>query len=123
VSEPFTRKVLADDLAQGHALATADLDGDGRDEIIAGHRGTGWRLLVFRAHDGGGRDWERVVVDDGGMAAAGVVVVDLDGDGRLDLVAGGRGSNNIKWYRNETALHEKATRKATITSRGRRGDR
>jgi hypothetical protein len=98
------RRVIDDSLVDAHALEVADLDGDGRDEIVAGFRGKGRRLLLYRARDGDGDSdgavWERSVLDDGGMATSGVRVVDLDQDGRLDIVAIGSASGNLKWYQN-----------------------
>jgi FG-GAP-like repeat len=92
----WRRRVIDDSLVDAHALATGDLDGDGRDEIVAGFRGKGWRLLLYRSPDGAA--WERTVLDDGDMAASGVYLADLNQDGRLDIVAIGSASANLKWY-------------------------
>jgi hypothetical protein len=34
------------------------------------------------------------------MGITGVVAVDIDGDGKLDIVGAGQTTNTLKWYRN-----------------------
>jgi hypothetical protein len=97
----WVRQVIDASLVDGHALATADLNGDGRDEIIAGYRGKGGGLVLYRAEDEQGAHWERSDLDIGGMAAASCAVADLNGDGRLDIVAIGSATANLKWYENQ----------------------
>ena len=95
----WSRHVIDDSFRDGHALAVADLNGDGHDEIVAGYRGQGTSLYVYYAADSTGTGWERQRLDDG-MAAAGVVVADLNGDGRPDMVAIGASTANVVWYEN-----------------------
>lgn len=97
----WSRRVIADDLQDGHALQCADLDGDGQDEIIAGSRGPSRSVYVFYAGDRAGREWTRQTIDPGGIAAAHCVSVDLNGDGRLDIVCIGSATGNVKWYENK----------------------
>lgn len=97
---PWRRRLLDDTLSDGHVLQTADFDGDGHDEIVAGCRGTPRSLLLYTAADAAGREWTRTTIDYGDMGAAGSFIVDLDGDGRKDIVAGGTPTANVKWYRN-----------------------
>jgi hypothetical protein len=96
----WRRKVIDDSLPTGHALCCADLDGDGCDEIVAGYRGEGTSLLGYRLRPGGSDRWDRFVIDAGGIAAQGCVAADMDGDGRIDLVATGGTTHNVKLYRN-----------------------
>lgn len=102
----FDRRVLDDTLRRGHALWLADVDGDKMDEIIVGHSDTaagGNRkrgVYIFDAQDADGTKWVKHVIDEGGVAVEDLVAVDLTGDGRIDIVAGGRYTHNIKLYVN-----------------------
>ena len=99
----WNRHSIDDSFHDGHALACADFDGDGNDEIVAGFRGPGTSLYLYYALDASGLNWERQTLDTQ-MAASGVVVADLNGDGRPDVVAIGGSTANVKWY--ETWAHE-----------------
>ncbi len=95
----WQRRVIDPSFHEGHALACADLDGDGNDEIVAGFRGPGTSLFAYYAADASGFAWERQLIDSS-MAASGVVIADVNGDGRLDVVAIGSSTGNVKWYEN-----------------------
>lgn len=91
----WRRKVVDDSHTDLHALRTADLDGDGNDEVVAAVRGGARRVLIYRFQNG---DWQRQILDDGGMAAADCAIADFDGDGRLDLACIGSATANLKLY-------------------------
>jgi hypothetical protein len=93
----WQRSVIDDKLVDGHTIMTADLDGDGNDEVVAGYRGTGRSVYVY-SFEGGA--WKRSTLDDGGMAAAACVVADLNGDKKIDVVCIGSATANLKWYEN-----------------------
>ena len=100
---PWRRTVIDEGYARGHALATADLDGDGGDEIVFGSSdasavdGHGPTLAIYRA-GADGSVWSREVLDAGGVAVEDVAVGDLTGDGNPDIVAVGRATHNVKLY-------------------------
>ena len=102
------RTVLDESLIDGHALACGDLMGQGRDQIVVGWRamnrpGAKVGVKVFTADDKELRKWTPTMVDDGGMACEDLLLSDLNGDGKLDIVAAGRATKNVKIYFNETS--------------------
>ncbi len=102
------RKVLTDQLNEGHALATGDIVGGKGTEIVVGFRGNpgkpspiGIRLWTAMDEDGTG-EWRESVIDDSQMACEDLVLADLDADGDLDIVAAGRATKNVMIYWNDT---------------------
>ena len=96
----WERQVIDATLVDGHTIATADLNHDGADEIIAGYRGRGRSVYLYYAEDAAGERWSRQTLDDGGMGAAACAVADLNADGRPDIVCIGSATTNLKWYEN-----------------------
>jgi hypothetical protein len=101
------RKVLTDQLNEGHALATGDILGGKGTEIVVGFRGNagkprpiGLRLWTALSEDGG--EWRESVIDDKNMACEDLTLADLDGDGDIDIVASGRATKNLIIYWNDT---------------------
>jgi hypothetical protein len=99
------REVLDDGLIDGHALACGDLLGIGQAQIVAGWRAMGRPRSVkvgVALYVPVGNRWMKVWVDDDGMACEDLTLADLDGDGRLDIIASGRSTHNLKVYFNES---------------------
>src|SRR3989442_14804730 len=101
----WTKHDIDDSWSQSHAMTLADLNGDGRKDLITGKR--------FMAHNGrdpgekeplgiywyeyvkgtsGALEWVKHVVDYGSRTGGGmqIPVVDIDGDGDLDIVVAGK---------------------------------
>ena len=96
----WERVVIDDGMINGHALAVADLDGDGRDEIVTGFRGKGFRVSVFQADDDSGKQWTRTVINDGGVSGADCKIADMNGDGRPDIACSGASTGNVMLFEN-----------------------
>jgi hypothetical protein len=92
----YTRQVIDDTLADAHALWVADVDGDGDDEVFAGHRGKDHRVSMYDL-DGATKTWTRTVLDRD-IAAQDLRGGDLDADGVPDVVAVGGSTHNVVWY-------------------------
>lgn len=102
------RYPITDKMKRGHALWLADVDNDESDEIIIGHSDPGQddfatpSISIFDATiDGKEVSWQRTILDDDNIASEDLVAHDFNGDGWVDVLAGGRHSHNVKLYLNQ----------------------
>jgi hypothetical protein len=58
-------------------------------------------VRIYKATDGKGAKWARHVLDDGGVAVEDLACADLDGDGKVDIIAVGRQTGNCRIYWNQ----------------------
>jgi hypothetical protein len=84
----------------------ADLDGDADQELIVGVRDNQDErslsgLRIYDPADALAGRWERSLFDPGGVAIEDLAAGDLNGDGRIDIVAVGRATHNARIYWNE----------------------
>jgi hypothetical protein len=105
----WQRNVLDSSLIDGHALACGDLLGIGSDQIVVGWRamnkpGIKVGIKLFTPRDPEGKAWRQTLIDDNTMACEDLTLADLNGDGKLDIVAAGRATKNVKVYFNEGAV-------------------
>ena len=101
-AKDWQRKVIFSELREGHEVCVGDFNGDGRDDIVAGDRAKGEisSSHVFYSQDDAGSQWRHEILDPMGMSASGCSVVDINRDGRPDIVQIGGATANIKWYEN-----------------------
>lgn len=98
----WERELLTDKLNQGHALGVGDFDGDGLEDIVVGWRNpdaegnVGIKLFLQKA----GGSWESSWITQNLVATEDLKVVDLNGDGFLDVVAAGRDTKNLAIFWN-----------------------
>jgi hypothetical protein len=92
----WRREVIDDTILDGHYVATVDVDGDGRDEIVVGFRGKPYGVYLYRWADG---RWQKQVVEEGEVSAAGCAVADLERTGLPDIACIGSATHNLVLYR------------------------
>jgi hypothetical protein len=97
--------VLDDNLKEGHALGVADFNRSGSDQIVMG-----WRLpnkdnkvgiKIYAAKDATAKQWQSRWVDENGMACEDLQVMDLNADGKPEIIASGRATHNLVIYWNK----------------------
>jgi hypothetical protein len=107
-AKEWQRRVIFSELKEGHEVCVGDFNGDGRDDIVAGDRAR--REIsssrVFYSQDDAGSQWRHEILDPIGMSASGCSVVDINRDGRLDIVLIGGATTNVKWYENLEAAKQ-----------------
>jgi hypothetical protein len=101
----WTRTVVDEQLKWGHAIWCADLDGDGDEELVIGVRDAlndkvRYGVNVYKAMDATGSKWSKHIIDNGGVAVEDLACADLNGDGRIDIVAVGRATGNVRIFWN-----------------------
>lgn len=103
--DPWNWVTIHQGFKRGHALWTADFDGDGSDEIAFGHSDTPEKfgVMVFWCSKADSTKWTAQVLDEGEMATEDLTVADLNGDGIPDIVAGGRSTHNVRLYSGKRA--------------------
>lgn len=96
--------IISTDVVGPMSLDIGDLDGDGDIDIVVGEhnlRNPGAaRLFVFENLDGRGTQWARHLVHEGDEHHDGAQLVDIDGDGDLDIISIGWGHSGVILYEN-----------------------
>lgn len=106
-NQHLDREVLDSNLKEGHALQSADILGLGYDQIIAGWRAPNKEgkigLKLYTKSETSKDQWSSQWIDENGIACEDMQVMDLNGDGKLDIIASGRSTHNLKIYWNRSA--------------------
>jgi hypothetical protein len=104
---PWRKHIIAEHFPNAFEAVAGDVDADGAIEVVASAWGDDGRIALFK-HDGNPRGkWTMQVLKDNWALANQVLLADLNGDGRLDIVASAeRGSNEVRWWRNEGAISQ-----------------
>lgn len=97
----WKKHIIRQGLVGVFEAVTADFDGDKDLDVVATlWNGSGQVVWFENSGNPTGR-WTMHLIKDKWRRANQVITADLDGDGKLDIVAGAeRGSNEVRWWRN-----------------------
>ncbi len=82
----WTKHKIGSGYAELDSLSVADINGDGRPEIIIGEIFSPMRIIVFE-NKSNGASFTAHTVSSGKESHNGAVAVDLNGDGKKDIVS------------------------------------
>jgi len=101
-----SRSELTTALNQGHALGVADFMGLGREQVVVGWRNPNQDnkvgIKLFIPGNEKFNQWKNIWIDDNDMACEDLQIADLNGDGKMDIIASGRATKNLKIYWNRS---------------------
>jgi hypothetical protein len=106
---PWIEHVIAE-IVGPMSLDVGDMDNDGDVDVIVGEHNLSSpsraRLYLFENLDGRGRKWKRHVIHTGDEHHDGTQLVDIDGDGDLDIISIGWGHSQVLLYENKAIGRE-----------------
>jgi len=96
----WDKQVIQTSLAWVHWVYVADIDGDGRPDVVGGAYSDN-TVAWWRNGGGDPIDWERQDIDTDFFGVLTVHADDLDGDGDLDVLATADLGAELAWWRND----------------------
>jgi len=107
VSQEWTTHVIENYLGSVGELFVGDIDGDGWNDVAVSSQYPTNKVVWYECPPNPEKTfkhWKMHIVDNNLYYAWGVHIADIDDDGDNDIVATGRYSDNVNWYRNNDIL-------------------
>ena len=100
----FFARPIAGNITPFQAMCTADIDQDGRKDIVVGSYNTG-KILWQRCFSAFGFN-DTITISKNALGIKVLTAADLDNDGDDDIVAASVLDGKIRWFKNQSQKHE-----------------
>lgn len=102
IGPTWSKQVLISDFAGSRTVAAGDLDGDGDQDIAAGAFDAG-RITIWKNQGGSPLNWQQVSLVTGFTGAHRVQIIDVNKDGKMDIIGWGYTAGVLAWWENTGA--------------------
>lgn len=99
----FAQQVISTNIDNPQSVYTADIDGDGDQDVISGTFSE-YPVIWYENINGLGDFGPEKYIDQNVMDASSVYADDIDGDGDVDVLSASGGDDKIVWYENTDGL-------------------
>lgn len=93
------QQIISSTVPEAAAIRTADMDGDGDLDVIAGAN-SGNEIFWFENLNSQGSFGSQQIITSDVLFPESIDVIDLDGDGDIDVLSASWGDDKIAWYEN-----------------------
>ena len=98
----WPKHLVRDGFQDAFEVVAGDLDGDGDLDAAATSWRSPGRVAWFRNHGRRGEPWSMHLLKENWRSANQILIADLDGNGRLDVVAcAEKGTQELRWWQNQ----------------------
>ncbi len=93
--------VIAEEPMAYRSIFSADLDGDGDNDILASYTNpNGGKLVWYENLDGLGTYGTENILNNNAITVIAIFAADIDGDGDMDVLSGAGSNSPLGWYEN-----------------------
>lgn len=98
-----TTQIINASATNARSIVAADIDGDG-DMDVAGSTSGSVTIAWYENLDGVGTFGPSKTITTNGLSVEPIFIIDIDGDGDLDVIAATGGADKVSWYENLDGL-------------------
>jgi len=100
-AKSWQKYVISNNFENAHMVLIEDIDNDGNKDLIVSCGGTVNRIDWWKNNCGTPLSWHQNTVTKDFSFSQTIAAGDINGDGKIDIVAGSSGLHQVAWFKNE----------------------